>query len=380
MAAGIAPGISAITACSSIDAAPSLRPKSGAIVAKRAESAVEADTVGTGACGGHRPCGGRLGATVSRALNGSGPVAAELCRRIEETADRLGYVPQGAGRSPLARRIPVIGAIVPHLENPSFAAGAEAMQQRLREAGYGFVVASSGYDRKSEFDKVKAQIAHGVVGMMLVGAEHDPETLRLLKDRRIPYVVTWTLTRDMPSVGFDNAAAAGRVATHLLDLGHQRFGVIAGITRDNDRARGRLEGLRRFIAERGLPLAQEALIERPYRIVEGQLALRALLDTPLPPTAVFCGNDLLAFGALIECARQGVRVPEDISIAGFDDLDFASQIRPALTTVHIPVREIGIRAAEYLLARISGEPTPPSVEVPVGLMVRDTTGPARKAR
>ena len=317
---------------------------------------------------------------MSRALNGSGPVAAELRSRIEETAERLGYAPQGMRRAPHLRRTPVIGAIVPHLENPNFAAASEAMQQRLRDAGYGFVLGSSGYDRHSEFDKVKAQIAHGVVGMMLVGAEHDPETLGLLKERSIPYVITWTLTKDMPSVGFDNAAAAGRVATHLLDLGHQRFGVIAGITRDNDRARGRLEGLRAILAQRGLPLAQEALIERPYRIVEGQLALRALLDTPQAPTAIFCGNDLLAFGALIECARQGLRVPEDISIAGFDDLDFAAEIRPALTTVHIPARQIGVRAAEYLLARIAGEPTPPSIEVPIGLMVRDTTGPAPHLR
>lgn len=321
---------------------------------------------------------GVSGATVSRALNGSGPVASELRSRIETIADKLGYVPQGAGRSSLHRQVPVIGAVIPHLENLSFAAGAEAMQQRLGEAGYGFVLASSGYNRKSELDKVKAQVAHGVAGIMLVGAQHDPETLGFLKDRRIPYVVTWTLTEDMPSVGFDNAAAAGRIATHLLDLGHQRFGAIAGIIRDNDRARERVQGVRKVLAERGLPLAQEVLTERPYRIVEGQLAMRALLDAEQPPTAVYCGNDLLAFGALIECARQGVRVPEDISIAGFDDLDFASQIRPALTTLHIPVKEIGIRAAEYLLARISGEPTPPSVEVPVGLMVRDTTGPARR--
>lgn len=322
---------------------------------------------------------GVSGATVSRALNGTGPVAPEVRRRIEETASRLGYVPQGAGRAALARNLPVIGAIIPHLENPSFAAGAEGMQQKLLEAGYGFVLASSGYDSKREFEKVTALVAHGVVGMVLVGAAHAPETIRLLKERHIPYVATWTLTDEMPSVGFDNAEAAGRIATHLVDLGHTRIGAIAGITRDNDRASGRLEGMRRTLASRGLRLGQEALIERPYRIVEGQLALRALLNAPQPPTAVYCGNDLLAFGALIECARQGVRVPQDLSVAGFDDLDFASQIRPALTTLHVPAREIGERAAEYLLARIAHQPVSPTIEVSVGLMVRDTTAPPRKA-
>lgn len=321
---------------------------------------------------------GVSGATVSRALNGTGPVAPDVRSRIEAAASRLGYVAQGGTRLSNARNLRVIGAIIPHLENTSFAAGAEGMQQKLREAGYGFVLASSGYDRESERDKVRAMVAHGVVGMMLVGAEHDPETLRFLQDRHIPYVVTWALTEAMPCVGFDNAEAAGRIATHLLDLGHTRIGAIAGITRDNDRARGRLEGMRRTLAKRGLTLGQEALIERPYRIVEGQLAMRALLSAPQPPTAVYCGNDLLAFGALIECARQGVRVPQDLSVAGFDDLDFASQIRPALTTLHVPAREIGERAAEYLLARIAREPVSPTIEVSVGLMVRDTTAPPPK--
>ena len=322
---------------------------------------------------------GVSGATVSRALNGTGPVAAEVRGRIEETASRLGYVPQGSARAALARQLPVIGAILPHLENTSFAAGAEALQQRLAEAGYGCVLASSGYDRSTEFAKVRTLVAHGVVGVLFVGGEHDPDALRFLDDRGIPYVFTWTLTKGMPSVGFDNAEAASRIATHLLDLGHRRIGAIAGVTRDNDRAHSRLDGLRRTLAERGLSLTQEALMKRPYRIVEGQLALRVLMASEQPPTAVYCGNDLLAFGALIECARQGIQVPQDISIAGFDDLEFASQIRPALTTLHIPAREIGERAAEQLLARIAGAPTALTVEVSVGLMVRDTTAPPRKS-
>lgn len=322
---------------------------------------------------------GVSGATVSRALNGTGPVAPDVKNSIEAAAARLGYVPQGAARTAMSRQMPVMGAIIPHLENPNFAAGAEAMQSRLHEAGFGFVLASSGYDRKNELERVMAMVAHGAQGMMLVGAEHDPETLNFLQQRNIPFVVTWVLSKDVPSVGFDNVEAAGRIATHLLDLGHTRIGAIAGITRDNDRARGRLEGMRRVLAARGLTLGQEALIERPYRIVEGQLALRALLGTPNPPTAIYCGNDMLAFGALIECARQGIRVPQDLSIAGFDDLDFASQIRPALTTLHVPAREIGVRTAEYLLARVAGEPAPPTIEIPVGLMVRDTTAPPRKS-
>ncbi|NIK47469.1 LacI family DNA-binding transcriptional regulator [Variibacter gotjawalensis] len=321
---------------------------------------------------------GVSGATVSRALNRSGPVTPKLRRQIEEAARKLGYVLNGRSRAVLSRETPVIGAIIPHLENTSFAAAAEAMQERLADSGYGFVLASNGYSRETEFAKVKALVAHGVAGVILVGGEHDTETLNYLYDHSVPFVFTWTITPGMPSVGFDNAEAAARIANHLLDLGHTRFGVIAGLTWDNDRARSRLEGVRAALAARGLPLLDEALIERPYRIVEGQLAARALLSVKRKPTAIYCGNDLLAFGALIECNLQGIRVPQDLSITGFDDLDFASQIRPGLTTLHIPAKEIGERAVDYLLAKIAGTPTPLIVEVPVGLMVRDTTAPPRR--
>lgn len=319
---------------------------------------------------------GVSGATVSRALNGTGPVADDVRSRIEAVALELGYVPNGAARALASQRTRTIGAILPTLENPNFAACAEALQRRARDAGYSFLLASSGYDRKSEFEQVGALAAHGIDGLVLVGAERDSDAARFLATKRIPYVVTWVIARDgTPSVGFDNGEAARRLVTHLMDLGHTHIGVIAGIMRDNDRAQGRVDGIRRALAERGLALPQERLIERPYRIIEGQLALRALLAAPAPPTAVICGNDQLAFGALIECNRQGVNVPRDLSIVGFDDLEFASQLVPALTTMHVPAEDIGRRAAEYLVARIAGEPASPVVEVPVTLVVRDSTAP-----
>jgi LacI family transcriptional regulator len=111
----------------------------------------------------------------------------------------------------------------------------------------------------------------------------------------------------------------------LLDLGHRNFGVIAGVTKSNDRAIARVKGIRKALKARGLPLKQERLIERPYRIADGQLAMRALMTEKNRPTAVICGNDVLAFGAMLECQRLGIKIPGEVSIVGFDDLDFASQ-------------------------------------------------------
>ena len=292
----------------------------------------------------------------------------------------LGYVPNGAARALASQRAQVIGVIIPTLENTNFAITAEAAQQRIVDAGYNFMVASSGYDPARELDQIQSLVAHGVDGIILVGAQRDPEAIQFLKSRRVHYVVTWTLADDdTPSVGFDNAEAARRLADHLLVLGHRQIGVIAGLTKNNDRAAARLEGVRRALGERGLDLPREFLIERPYRIAEGQFALRALMTTSPRPTAVICGNDQLAFGALIECGRQGISVPRDVSIVGFDDLEFAGQIVPALTTIHVPAEEIGHRAAEYLLATINGQPTATTTEVAVSLIIRESSAPPRNA-
>ncbi len=319
---------------------------------------------------------GVSGATVSRALTRTGPVSDRVLRQIEAAAIELGYVPNGAARALASRKSRTIGAIIPTLENLGFASGAEAVQRCVMEAGYSFLVASTGYDPSREFAHVRSFAAHGVDGIMLVGSSRDAAVTDFLRVQQIPYVITWTLAdARTPSVGFDNCEAARRLAVHLLDLGHRQIGVIAGRTYRNDRAAARVTGIRKALAERDLALPQEHLLERPYRIAEGQLALRALIATEQPPTAIICGNDQLAFGALIECGRQGIAVPRQLSIAGFDDLEFASQIVPSLTTVHVPAEEIGRRAAEYLLARIAGGSAPITTEVMTNLIIRESTAP-----
>ena len=319
---------------------------------------------------------GVSGATVSRALARTGTVSERLQRQIEAAARELGYVPNGAARALASRKSRAIGAIIPTLENLSFASGAEAMQRSVIEAGYSFLVASTGYDPAREFAHVRAFAAHGVDGMMLVGGARDAAVTDFLHAQKIPYVITWTLAEaPTPSVGFDNHEAA-RAADHASarsrpspDRRRRRSNL------SQRPCRSRVAGIRKALAERGLALPQELLLERPYRIAEGQLALRALIATDEPPTAIICGNDQLAFGALIECGRQGIAVPQQLSVAGFDDLEFASQIVPSLTTMHVPAEEIGRRAAEYLLARVAGRSAPITTEVMTNLIIRESTAP-----
>lgn len=323
---------------------------------------------------------GVSGATVSRALNRTGSVSDTIRKRIEKAVAELGYVPNGAARALASHRTRAIGVVIPTLENANFAITAQGAQRYLMKRGYHILVASSDYDPKQEWEQIQSLVAHGVDGIILVGAQRDDSVLEFLRSRQLPFVVTWTLAeKGTPSVGFDNAEAARKLATHLVDLGHRHIGVIAGLTRNNDRASARLQGIRRALSDNELVVAREMLLERPYKIVEGQLALRALMAMSRPPDAVICGNDHLAFGALIECGRQGIRVPEQLSVVGFDDLEFASQIVPPLTTVQVPAEEIGRRAAEYLVAHLSGETAPQTTEVMVNLIVRDSSGPPRSA-
>lgn len=319
-------------------------------------------------------------ASVSRALNGTGPVSAEVRKRIQRVAEELGYVPNGAAKALATQRTQTIGVIVPTLENSNFAIMAESAQRCFKLNGYQMLVSSSDYSADQEREQIRALVSHGVDGLILVGAKRSADVIEYLQARRTPFVVTWTLAQDnIPSVGFDNAAAAERLVSHLLDLGHTQIGVIAGLTTHNDRATDRLRGVRAALEMRGLNVPRELLIERPYRIAEGQIALRALLELRPRPTAVFCGNDQLAFGALIECSRQKIDVPRELSIVGFDDLEYASQIIPSLTTIRVPAEDIGLRAAELLLARLSGKPSPTVVPIEVSLVVRESSGPVRRA-
>ncbi|MGG5820390.1 LacI family DNA-binding transcriptional regulator [Falsiroseomonas sp. HW251] len=321
-------------------------------------------------------------ATVSRALNTPDRVTPALRARVTEAARRLGYLGNGAARALASRRSGAMGALVPTLDNPVFAACIDAFQQRLDAHGMSLLVATAGYDAAAETRGLRTLLQRGVDGILLVGASHEPETWALLPPG-LPAVVTWTHRAQgcaLPCIGFDNAAAAGRMARHLLSLGHRRIAMIAGLARGNDRASARIDGVRTALAEAGMTLAAPLLAERAYSVAEGSAAMTALLDLPDPPTAVICGNDHLAFGALVAARRKGLAVPADVSITGFDDLDFLAHGDPPLTTVHVPAAEMGRRAADHLAALAGGQAPPAPAELEAPVVLRGTTAPPGSAR
>ncbi len=316
-------------------------------------------------------------ATVSRALTCPDKVKPATAARIRQAVQALGYVAHGAARALASRRTHTIGAVIPTLDNAIFANTAHALQKTLDDAGFTLLLASHEFDAEVEARVTRALIERGVDGLVLLGTTHHSSVLRMLDTQQIPYVLTWALDASSrhPCVGFDNRAAAIRVASHLLDLGHREFAMISGVTAGNERASERLEGVRRALATRGLALASGSVVEKPYTLSAGREGLREVLHVTPRPTAVICGNDVLAIGALAECHAQGLAVPREISVTGFDDLEMASVVTPALTTVHFPTAELGSCAGQQLLARLAGQPFEMRTELPVELVVRASTAP-----
>ncbi len=318
-------------------------------------------------------------ATVSRALTLPHKVKALTLERVQHAARTLGYVVHGAARALASRRTHTIGAVVPTLDNAIFANTIHALQRTLDAAGYVLLLASHEFNADIETRVTRKLIERGVDGLVLLGTTHHPEIYRMLTAHAVPYVLTWAFDENgnHPCVGFDNHAAAVRMANYLLDLGHRRFAMISGSTAHNERAQERLAGVRAALAARGVALAAEGVIEKPYTHTGGREGLRAMMVGRERPTAVICGNDVLAIGAVAECHAQGLVVPEDVSITGFDDMEIAALMTPALTTVHFPTTDLGVYAARHLLLRLEGKTVDLRCKLPTELVVRASAAAPR---
>lgn len=316
-------------------------------------------------------------ATVSRVLNRSPLVKAEMRERIEAIIARLGYYPHAAARALASNRTYTIGAVIPTLNNAIFAATINALERELQEADYTLLVAVSNYDLHSEETQVLRLLERGVEGLFLVGNDHTEAVYQALRRAKAVYVNTWAYDPRLrrPNIGFSNRAAARALADHLLRLGHRRIGMIAGIGAGNDRARDRLAAVKERLAEDGLSLEFET--EVPYAIRDGRRALADLIARDRLPTALICGNDVIALGVLFEAMERGISVPGWLSITGFDNLPLTEHIRPAITTVNVPAQEMGATAGQTLLAAIAKGGRVRSREIPASLLVRETTAPPR---
>ncbi len=317
-------------------------------------------------------------ATVSRVLNNPQKVSPDKRARVENAMRELGYVRNHAARALRSQRSHMVGVLIPTLDYALYASLVGAATRRLSAAGISALVATFGYDLETELKEARLLIERGAEGLILIGQKHDPALYDLLYQHDVSFVCTYTLDpqRDRPSVGFDNEAATADITRHLVHLGHSNICVISGRTRDNDRTLDRLNGIRQELLRHGIELAPERIIERTYSIANGREACAEFLSRIHPrPTALICGNDVLALGAIVECRERGLQIPEDISVVGFDNLELSRHTNPPLTTVDVPTEQMGDTAAAYLLDRLDGKEVSPPRSVEVQLILRQTTAP-----
>ena len=315
-------------------------------------------------------------ATVSRVLNGSATVKAARREAVERACEELGYVINRAARTLASRRSMTIGAVVPTLSTETFSRPLATFQQVIHDAGYTLLLANSNFDPEVELQEVNKLIEYGIDGVMLVGNTHDPNLWEKISQQNVACVQTFSQDTEKPSVGYDSEGAAQIIANHLLDLGHRHFAVIVGTPPSNDRISDRLAGTRRALKERGVILPATHLIDNAYSMNDARDAVFKLLDGPNPPTAIICGNDLLAFGAIRAARERYLRIPNDISIVGFNDYEYAEHLEFPLTTMRVDLNLIGKFAAEYLLAVLNGKPASEHTMIKTELIVRGSSGTA----
>ena len=313
-------------------------------------------------------------ATVSRCLNSPERVVEKTRKRVMSAVEQLGYTPNFGARVMAAKRTFTIGAIIPTMENAIFARGLQAFQEELHRRGYTLLVSSSAYQPEIEEEQIRALVSRGADGLLLIGHDRDPEVYSYLQSREIPVLSAWVYLPDsgQPTVGFDNRESMRALAQQVIDYGHRRISLISGITKGNDRAAARMAGLRDALAANGLDPGAMPVIETPYEIENGAVAFQTLMQAATPPTVVMCGNDVLAAGALRGAREMGLSVPGNVSITGFDDIELARIVTPQITTVHVPHREMGRKAAIALIDMVEKRGAGETIELKSTLQIRES--------
>ena len=298
-------------------------------------------------------------ATASRVISGPDGVRSETRERVERAMRELLYVPPG--RRPATG---MVGLLVPDLENPIFPALAQAMEERATEAGFASILCNTTAAAFREVDYVHTLLDRGADGMIFISCEmtnmsgeHDHYARLVEEGARIVFVNGALNALRVPSIAVDERGAGELASRHLIDLGHERIGYVAGpdyYLPTRQKAAGREAALRAAGIEPDGLVAYGG----DFSVEEGRAALRQLLERDPPPTGVICSSDLMAIGVLQEAAARGLRVPEDLSVVGFDGIEAAAWTSPALTTMEQPISEIAETAVNALRTLIA-EPEKP---------------------
>ena len=314
---------------------------------------------------------------VSLVMRGSGRVGADSRRAVLRAADELGYRPNAVARSLVRQASGVVGCVLSDLHNPFFADVADGIEEAASKGGYRAILSAGFLDPVREADAVETLLQLQADGLIMLGPMMSLARIGAAA-RQVPVVVVGlkTRARTMDSVRNDDEAGAAAVVEHLVGLGHRRIAHIHAGTVSG--SRGRRQGYEQAMTRHGLG-AHIRSVGGAFTEAGGSRAMRAIIESDELPTAVFVANDLAAMGALEALAGAGLRVPEDVSLVGYDDIITSHSARVALTTVAQPSVEMGRTAVDLLVERLDkGRTEARHIVLSPQLVVRgSTTAPAR---
>ena len=294
--------------------------------------------------------------TVSRALKADGSVSSATRKKILNVIANTGYVPDSTARIFATKRSGFVAALIPSINNSNFAETARGIMEALEGSGLQLLLGSTDYAADRECELVAAMLQRRPEAMILTGGAHTGRTRSLIKAARIPIVETWDLPK-LPLghvVGFSNALAASAMAKYLASRGYCRLGFIGGTSERDTRGSERRIGFTAAAVALGLPEVRTISFGKPpISMEQGGQAMSLMLERWPEVEAVMCVSDLSAFGALMECQRRGIKVPEKMAVAGFGDFEVARCCYPAITTLAVDCHAIGKCAGDILVQALS---------------------------
>ncbi len=311
--------------------------------------------------------------TVSRALSRPEIVRPETVARVRAAVELTGYIQNLLAGGLASKRSRLVAAVVPQLSNAMFAETIQGLGDQLAAHGYHLLLSLSEYSTLREGELVSTILSRKPDGIVLTGINHATETRKKLLSAGVPVVETWDLTPtpiDM-LVGFSHQKIGETIGRYLLGKGYRRFGLVWA---DDERAAIRRKGLESVLNEHGIGPIPACLEPLQTTLELGRRGLKALLDSGQSFDVIVCSSDALAQGVLTEARVRGISVLGQLAVMGFGDLDFAAHTSPAISSIHIDKRAIGIQAANALLARIEGRPLEEKIiDVGFSLIERETT-------
>jgi LacI family transcriptional regulator len=313
-------------------------------------------------------------ATVSRVVNNKDHVSAEKRERVLRAMTQLGYVANVQARSLAGGSSHVVGLLVNYLSSGYAAEIIRGIDEALQANSYDLLLYSAHTSKTKESAYIAKLTRNLAAGLLLILPQHSEAYLDALRQRHFPHVLIDYLSDGVhaPSVATTNFRGAYDGVAYLLELGHRRIGFITGAL-ETGCAQKRLAGYQAALTDNGLSVDPQLIYEGHFLQPQGYQGTHTLLALAAPPTAIFASNDMMAFGVMEAARERGLRLPEDLSIIGFDDIPQASHVHPQLTTVRQPLEEMGRQAATLLLHYITNpDAEVERVELPTELIVRQS--------